>query len=80
MLKLPTVRVVFEEVSIKATRVWKEDGKRRQQTRKFSQTIHPWNKNPDGTIKTREEITAELMRDAAAWNPEPQQPGSASCT
>jgi hypothetical protein len=61
------VRVTFDKVSIKAKRVWRENGKRRQETREFWQTINPFNKNDDGTRKTREQIMAELHAERLAW-------------
>jgi hypothetical protein len=60
-------RVVFEKVSMKARKVWTEHGKRRQQTKEFMQTISPFNKNLDGTQKTREQIIDELNVERKAW-------------
>ncbi len=62
-------RYTFEEVSVKATRKWvdPETGKKRQETRKFSQTINPYNTNADGTRKTREQINAEICAQAQSW-------------
>jgi len=62
------LRYVFEEVSVKATKRWKDDtGKMRQQTKKFCQTINPYNKNKDGTCKTRQQITVEITQARDAW-------------
>ena len=56
------MRINYEEVKLKATRYYKdENGKKRQQTKTFSQTINPFNKNHDGTIKTRDDIWKELV-------------------
>lgn len=57
----------FEEVKTKRTKVWKENGKRRQKTKTFSQTLNPFNKNAEGNIKTREEILVEINAEADAW-------------
>lgn len=63
-----TTRYQFEEVSLKAVRRWTDaDGKKRQQTKKFWQTISPFNKNADGTLKDRKQIMAELIIQRDAW-------------
>lgn len=49
----------FEEVSIKGTKRWKdESGKWRQKTRKFYQTMSPFN-----TIKGRQKTYGEIMKE-----------------
>jgi len=60
-------QITFDKVSIKATRVWQENGRRRQQTREFMQTLNPFNKNRDGTVKTREQILTEINAERNAW-------------
>jgi hypothetical protein len=62
-------RVRFEEVSIKRTFRWKdpETGKTRQETKRFWQTINAFNKNADGTLKSRGQIMSELERQAQLW-------------
>lgn len=60
-------RHVFTEVSLTAVFRWKENGKRRQTSRKFFQTINPFNTKPDGTPKTRSDIMAELEQQRNAW-------------
>lgn len=35
----------------------------------LSQTINPFNKNADGTQKTRNQIRAELRAEAETWHP-----------
>lgn len=59
----------FEEVCITHTRRWKdpETGRPRQQTKKFSMTLNPFNKNPDGTVRTRKDIYAALVVQRDAW-------------
>lgn len=62
------MRYQFEEVSLKAVRRWTDaDGKKRQQTKKFFQTINPFNKNADDTLKDRKQIMAELVIQRDAW-------------
>ena len=65
MSRLITTR--FDEVSVTATKRWKEDGKPRQKTKKFYQTINPFNKNTDGSAKTRQQIMVEIVAQRQAW-------------
>lgn len=73
--KMRTTRYNFNEVSVKAIKRWiGPDGKKKQKTQKFYQTINPWNKNPDGSVKTREQIMAEIKIERDNWiELEPQQ-------
>lgn len=64
---MSVTRLRFEQVEIRATRRWVENGKKRQQTQRFSQTINPFNKTSDGRIKDRETILAELRERRDAW-------------
>lgn len=64
-------RYTFDKVEIKGTRRWKENGKKRQQTKVFMQTLNPFNKNSDGTVKTREQIMEQLLTARDAWLKEP---------
>jgi hypothetical protein len=62
------MRIRFEEVKVKGVRRWVDgEGKKRQQTRTFSQTINPFNKLPDGTIKDRGTIYKEICAERNAW-------------
>ena len=62
---MATIR--FQEVKLKATKRWRENGKQRQETKVFMQTINPFNKDADGMPKTREQILAELYHERAEW-------------
>jgi hypothetical protein len=57
----------FEQIVLKATRRWTENGKKRQETRTFMQTLNPYNKNADGSLKSRGQIYAELIAERKAW-------------
>ena len=58
----------FEVVEVKATKKFKNaEGKPRQITRTFTQTISPFNKNPDGTQKTGLQILTELRKERDVW-------------
>jgi hypothetical protein len=61
------VRARFQEVTLKATRRWTEEGRKRQQTRTFMQTINPFNLDREGRPKTREQIMDELHAEAETW-------------
>lgn len=63
----------FEKVKIYGVKHWKENGKRRQQSREFYQTLNPFNKNAQGNPKTRKEILAELIAERDAWIKEPHE-------
>lgn len=62
-------RLKFEEVSIKRTFRWRDPatGNVRQETKKFFQTINPFNTAGDGSPKSRGQILAELERQARLW-------------
>ncbi len=68
-------RYVFSEVFVKGVKRWKDpvSGKPRQETRKFLQTINPFNKNASGVPKTRDEIMAEIKRERDEWLAVPPQ-------
>lgn len=58
----------FKEISIKGKKSWiDENGKRRQKTKKFFQTINPFNRNDDGTVKTEKQILSELVKMRNEW-------------
>lgn len=62
------MRYDFTMVQVKGKRVWKDaDGKRREETKVFHQTINPFNRNADGNIKTQEEIIREITIQRDRW-------------
>lgn len=61
------MKIYFREVSIKATRKWKENGKRKQETKTFFQTMNPFNKMPDGTLKCYDQIMKEILEARDKW-------------
>ena len=61
------MRIVFQEVSLRAVFRWKEDGRPRQCTKKFYQTISPFNTDGQGKPKDRDQIMRELTRERDAW-------------
>jgi hypothetical protein len=63
---MTTIR--FREVSLRGVRRWKaDDGKWHQKTKRFMQTINPFNKNKLGLPKSYEEIMSELIAERDAW-------------
>lgn len=44
-------------------------GKKLKRATTLGQTINPWNTNPDGTVKNRYQIRAELKEQAKTWHP-----------
>ncbi len=61
------MKIKFQEVSLSATYRWKEDGKSRQVTKKFWQTISPFNIDGQGFVKSREQILKEITRARDSW-------------
>jgi hypothetical protein len=61
------MKCTFSEVAVKGTKRWTEDGKRKYKTKKFFQTINPFNKNADGTQKSREQILEEINKEKNDW-------------
>lgn len=60
--------VRFQEVSLRGTYRWKDaDGKRRQETKKFFQTINPFNLDEFGCQKGPGQIRIELMLQRNEW-------------
>lgn len=63
------MRVSFQEIKIYASKSVKcpACGKRLQRSRKFYQTMNPFNKLPDGTVKSADDIYKELRAQAKEW-------------
>lgn len=64
-----TTRMTFQEVklSVKATAPCGKCGKVCSRTKTFSQTLNPFNTHEDGSLKTRDQILAELKPKAAKY-------------
>lgn len=64
--------ITFKPVKLRATKTGKcLCGKTLKRTYTFEQTINPFNKNKDGTIKNRYDIWSELKIEAEEWKKEP---------
>lgn len=61
-------RIRFEEVAVKGVWRWTDTaGKKHQQTRKFFQTMSPFNRDAAGFPKSRQQIIAEISAERKAW-------------
>lgn len=65
-----SVRVTFEEFTQQAARsgVCPACGKRGKRSRTFTMTQSPWNKNPDGSVRSVSEIRRALRDQARTWS------------
>lgn len=61
------MHITFQQIKVCGVRRWTENGKRRQETKVFMQTINPFNKNADGLVKTSAEIIDELRIERDKW-------------
>ncbi|RKR53189.1 hypothetical protein C7387_4329 [Yokenella regensburgei] len=59
----------FEEIFVVAEKAGKCEvcGKQCKRREKFSQTLNPFNKNKDGSVKTYQEIKKEVQQRAIDW-------------
>lgn len=64
-----TTRHTFEVVNLtnKTTAPCGKCGKKCTRTKKFWQTLNPFNKNADGSVKTRDQIMDELSEKASQY-------------
>lgn len=68
-----TVTTIFEKIERHAERsgfCFKCSEKRKRQ-KTFYQTVNPWNKNDDGSVRTRTEIYNDIGREIAEWKAGP---------
>ena len=67
-----TPRTTFPEVATTATKtgLCPVCGKRATRRQRFWQTESPFNRNPDGTVRTRTDIQEEVRAEAANWVPD----------
>lgn len=41
-----------------------------QRRKTFEQTVNPFNRNADGSVKTREEVAVSVQAEADGWEPD----------
>ncbi len=61
--------VHYEEVYLRSTKSGKCSicNKTAKRSKKFSQTLNPWNIDDKGKVRTRDEIYKELRKDILEW-------------
>ena len=66
----------FQEVSVIAEKSGKcpKCGKTYTRKKKIWNTINPWNRNADGSIKTWDEVYENVLKDREEWLKEPIEP------
>lgn len=67
------IRTVYDQIKAKGQRsgVCTVCGKSGKRQRTFSQTNSPFNRHPDGTQRTDDEIYKDVREQARAWSKEP---------
>lgn len=67
------MRINFQAVELKFSKsgICPACGKNASRTKKFFQTLNPFNKNDDGSIKTVAQIKVELVAKGADWKIHP---------
>lgn len=70
---MATVKVKFDKVSVFAEKegICPACGTKAKRKKEFWATINPFNKNPNGSIKTGGDIRPQLVERAEAWKAEP---------
>ena len=66
------MRTDFQEIETRRTKTGPcpNCGKRRTRTKRFWQTENPWNRNADGSVKSRAEIWESVNAEADEWVPD----------
>lgn len=65
------MKVYFDVIKASATKKGKcFCGKRLTRSKTFEHTVNPFNKNPDGSVKTREEVYRDVQQKAKDWIPD----------
>jgi predicted methyltransferase len=70
------MRVNFQEVKLfgdKTVKCCGGCGRRLKRTKKFYQTLNPFNKTTEGRIKEYDDIYPELKAELAAWKTQPER-------
>lgn len=64
------VSIKFERIKAKGVRFETVGGKKVLRQKIFEKTVNPFNKNADGSVKSREEVRADVRAEAKAWEQE----------
>jgi hypothetical protein len=75
------VHVKFQEVKLPVgiTRACAKCGKRFSRHTTIVHTVNPFNKNPDGSVRTVPEIRTVQFEEADAWKAAPEQQMCRGC-
>ncbi len=65
------MKITFQVLKVRAKKKQKIGGKWVTRSKTFEQTVNPWNKNADGTIKTPREVLTAVEQEAREWELEP---------
>lgn len=67
------MKITFDRIGFSSTKIGMctQCGKRRKRTKRFEQTLNPFNKNKDGLPKTEFEIQIENSEACSKWRYEP---------
>lgn len=68
------MRVTFRELKRRASKLvaCAVCGAKVKRQRTFMQTLNPWNKNADGTVRSPEDIWRALDTEAGEWAVQPE--------
>ena len=66
---------VFDRIEQRGYKVAKCSvcGRRLERQRTFGMTLNPWNRHPDGTVRSERDIREALKAEIAAWQQEPER-------
>ena len=69
---MATVTTRYDEISTAVTSTGNCPvcGKRVRRSRTFTQTVSPFNRNPDGTVRTRAQVSAAVVAKSRTWQPD----------
>ena len=61
------MRIVFPVVRYRAEKFIVVNGKRRKRQKTFEQTVNPFNRNADGSVKSHDQVREDVRAEALAW-------------
>jgi hypothetical protein len=78
---MPTITIRYDEVKAQAVRKGPcpRCGRKTTRRRTFTMTISPYNRNPNGTVRTPAEVQEAVDALAAGWKPDPKLFIHSSC-
>lgn len=64
------MKVTFDTVKLTGVRYVIVNGKRKRQQKVFYQTVNPYNRNHDGSVKSRAEVVMSVREEVLNWQKE----------